>query len=290
MKSPPVLLGTTLPDVDVWSRRVAVALGQNPSVFTGPGTNAYLLGTGRRRILLDPGQGVEGFLPVLEKAMEKCGCEGFQEIVLTHGHPDHLGGVHQVRERFGPLRVSKMPWPEIDERAGIDPTPLRDGDRIEAEGITLRALHTPGHAPDHLCFVIEEERALISGDNVLGVGTTVIPTDSGDLADYMASLERMLAVEPRRIYPAHGPCIEDGTARIEEYIAHRREREQQIIEVLRGHSLHPIEIVRQVYAAYPESLHAAAAQSVTQHLLKLERERRARREDGEPTGARWRLS
>src|SRR6185503_7507044 len=89
--APAVLLGTVLPDVDVWSPRVTVALGQNPSLFTGPGTNTYLVGTGRERILLDTGQGVPAYLPVLAGALERAGCE-IQEIVLTHGHPDHIDG------------------------------------------------------------------------------------------------------------------------------------------------------------------------------------------------------
>ena len=184
--SAPVMLGMQLPDVDVWSQRVTVALGQNPSVFTGPGTNTYLIGSGPERILLDPGQGVSGYLPVLERAMQRAGCLHIQEIVLTHGHPDHIGGVRAVRERHGPLRVSKFPWPESDASyADLELTPLADGAVVRSEGATLRGVHTPGHAPDHLCFVLEEEQALFSGDNVLGVGTTVIPNQSGDLGQYL---------------------------------------------------------------------------------------------------------
>ncbi len=284
----PILDGTTLPDVAQWSDRVAVALGQNPSAFTGPGTNTYLVGTGPRRILLDPGQGVPEYLPVLERAMEQAGCEGFQEIVLTHGHPDHIGGVDSVLARFGPLRVSKLPWPDFDGATGSALTPLADGDVVGTEGATLRALHTPGHSPDHLCFVLEEERAMFSGDNVLGVGTTVIPAESGSLSDYLASLARMRGESPTCIYPAHGPKIEDGVAKIDEYVTHRRERESQILAVLAEGPRTVMEIVRVVYAAYPVKLHPAAAQSVTQHLRALEDAGRARSDAGdEPT---WSLS
>ena len=284
------MLGMKMPDVDVWSERVSVALGQNPSLFTGPGTNTYLIGTGAERILLDPGQGVPGYLPVLERAMQRSGCERLQEIVLTHGHPDHIGGVRGVRERFGPLRVSKFPWPEVD--AGFADLPLQtlgDGAVVRTEGATLRGVHTPGHAPDHLCFVLEEEQALFSGDNVLGVGTTVIPNQNGDLAQYLQSLARLLALRPRRIYPAHGPVIEDGSAKLREYIAHRQEREGQILAVLGRGESGVMEIVRSVYAAYPEALHAAAAQSTAQHLRKLEREGRARASGPDPLAARWTL-
>ncbi|MCP5067016.1 MAG: beta-lactamase-like protein 2 [bacterium] len=285
----PVMLGMTLPDVAVWSERVTVALGQNPNAFSGPGTNTILLGTGRPRVLLDPGQGAEEYLPVLEQAMERCGCEGFQEIVLTHAHPDHIGGVRQVLDRFGDLKVSKRPWPGVDDPYDLELTPIDEGSIIATEGATLRALHTPGHAPDHLCFMLEEERALLSGDNVLGVGTTVIPTETGDLAKYMASLERLHSENPACIYPAHGPKIEEGKAKLDEYIAHRHQREQEIVAVLRNGDAGPMEIVKVVYANYPEALHPAACQSVTQHLLKLEREGRARHDGKDPILSVWSL-
>ena len=286
------MLGMTLPDVDIWSERVAVALGQNPGAFTGPGTNTYLIGTGESRILLDPGQGLDAYLPKLEEAIERTGCERIQEIVLTHGHPDHIGGVQQVIERFGTLSVKKRPWPEVDERYPFEITPIDDGAVIETEGATLRALHTPGHAPDHLCFILEEERSLISGDNVLGVGTTVIPVQSGDLGQYLSSLERMLAEKPTRIYPAHGPCIEDGCTKIQEYLDHRRQRDVQILRAMADGAREIPAIVAIVYAAYPVQLHAAAGQSVASHLLKLEREhavKRATDPTDDPTLATWEL-
>jgi glyoxylase-like metal-dependent hydrolase (beta-lactamase superfamily II) len=285
------MLGLELPDVDLWSDRVAVALGQNPGPFTGPGTNSYLIGTGSHRILLDPGQGEERYLAVLESALERAGCQGIQEIVITHAHRDHIGGVASVLGRFGPLKVSKRPWPGADQRFGLTIHAIDDGAVIRTENATLRAIHTPGHSPDHLCFMIDEERALISGDNILGVGTAVIPLDTGDLLDYMSSLERMLAEAPRRIYPAHGPLIEDGPAKIREYIEHRRDREREILAALEQGPMAVMEIVRSVYAAYPKILHPAAGQSVTQHLLKLERENLVTREAGsEPLSARWALS
>ncbi|MCG8589924.1 MAG: beta-lactamase-like protein 2 [Proteobacteria bacterium] len=279
--TPAVMLGMELPDVAAWSERVTVALGQNPSVFTGPGTNTYLVGTGSHRILLDPGQGVTSYLPILERALAECGAEGLQEIVLTHGHPDHIGGVAQILERFGPLSVKKFPWPENDAEFDFPITSLADGDVVQTEGATLRGVLTPGHAPDHLCFVLEEEGALFSGDNVLGVGTTVIPSRSGDLGAYMDSLECMLALGPTHIYPAHGPLIEDGPAKLREYLDHRRQRDEQILAALADGPLQVAGIVKVVYAAYPESLHAAAGQSVASHLRKLEREARVVR-SGEP--------
>lgn len=284
------MIGLAMPDLDRWSDRVVVALGQNPNLFTGPGTNTYLVGTGKRRILLDTGSGAPAYLPVLERALEAAGCEGLQEIVLTHGHPDHIGGVSEICERFGPLRTSKFPWPEVDARVDGEVRLLADGDPVHTEGATLRAIHTPGHCIDHLCFVFEEERSLFSGDNILGIGTTVIPARTGSLRDYMSSLRRVLEEEPAVIYPAHGPRIDAGTAKIREYIAHREERESQIIAAMREGAQHISAIVAIVYARYPESLHAAAGQSVCSHILKLEEEGRARRSgESDALTDRWAL-
>ena len=171
---PPVMLGLQMPDVQTWSERVVTALGQNPGAFTGPGTNTYLVGTSRRRILLDTGDGRIEYLAVLARALSEAGVTEIQEIVLTHGHPDHIGGAASVMERYGPLRVAKLGHAPFDEPYDFEIHEIGEGDVVETEGATLRALHTPGHAPDHLCFVLEQEQAIFTGDNVLGVGTTVI--------------------------------------------------------------------------------------------------------------------
>ena len=290
-QSPPVMLGLEMPDIAAWSNRVTVALGQNPGAFTGPGTNTYLVGSGRERILLDTGDGRPEYLPVLARALEQAGDVSIQEIVLTHGHPDHIGGAASVMEQHGELRVSKQPCAGFDEPYSFAMRALADEDVVRTEGATLRAVHTPGHAEDHLCFVLEEEGALFSGDNILGVGTTVIPGRGGNLRQYMDSLDRLLGEKPTRIYPAHGPCIEDGVAKIREYIAHRLERERQILEAVRDGLALIADMVKRVYAAYPEALYPAAGSSVSAHLLKLEEEGRVRRNDvDDPLAAHWTLA
>lgn len=284
--TPEILDGTKLPDIDILSPRVAVALGQNPSVFTGPGTNTYLVGTGAKRLLLDTGSGHPEYMPILEEAIARAGCREIEGIVLTHAHPDHIGGVNQIREHFGSVPVYKLPWPTDMDSEGSNANPdaladgafevLEHGDVVEVEGARLRAIFTPGHAPDHLCFLIEEEQNLFSGDNVLGIGTTVIPAETGNLGDYIDSLERILAEDPHQIYPAHGPRIKAGAAKIKEYLSHRRDREQQVLEALAAGDRDVMTMVKRIYKDYPETLHPAAAQSVTSHLKKLEREGRVR--------------
>ncbi len=274
------MIGVRMPDIDTWSTRVTVVLGQNPGVFTGPGTNTFIVGTGTRPILLDTGHGVPTYLPFLERALlEERKAEGLSEIVVTHAHPDHIGGIDGVRERFGRLPVRKKPWPGRDP--AVDIHPIDDGSELALEGATLRAIWTPGHAQDHLCFYLVEEQALFSGDVVLGAGTTVIPGD-GDLGDYLASLRRLLALDIAVIYPAHGPAIRKPREKIASYIAHRELREQQIVDALRAAPQAVPQLVEQIYCDVPTFLHAAAALSVAAHLRKLEHEGHVSRD-----GERW---
>src|SRR5262245_900068 len=274
------MLGLEMPDIDTWSPRVTVVLGQNPGPFTGPGTNTYLVGTGRRPLLLDTGQGVAAYLPLLERALAKRGSPGLEAIVLTHAHPDHVGGVAGIRQMVGAVPVLKRPLPGRDP--AVELTAIDDGAVVATGGATLRAVFTPGHARDHLCFYLEEERALFTGDVVLGAGTTVIGED-GDLADYLASLRRLQALDPAVIYPAHGPAIRNPAEKLEQYIAHRLLREAQILDALAAGVDDVPALVARLYSDVPRFLHFAAAMSVTAHLRKLAAEGRVRAD-----GDRWR--
>ena len=224
------MLGLSMPDIDRWSERVIDVLGQNPGPFTGPGTNTYIVGTGERRLLLDAGQGVDEHVDLLAKALDELASGAtIETVALTHAHPDHMGGLEKVVERFRPDAVKKKPWPEWDRGASFET--IDDDAELRVEGATLRAIHTPGHARDHLCYYLVEEKAVFTGDVVLGAGTTVIPRD-GDLGDYLASLRRLLELDLEVLYPAHGPAIRDPYGKINEYLAHRALREQQILEGL----------------------------------------------------------
>jgi glyoxylase-like metal-dependent hydrolase (beta-lactamase superfamily II) len=266
------MLGLKLPDYARLSPRVATVLGHNPGPFTGPGTNTYIIGTGPRPLLLDTGIGVPKWAENLPRGLrELANTDELERVVLTHAHQDHIGGVKDVTRIFGRLEVVKKPWPRPgpDDAAGTPITTIDHGTEVATEGATLRAVFTPGHAPDHLCYYFAEEKALFTGDVILGAGTTVIPDETGDLGQYMDSLQRLLALDVEKIYPAHGPVILNARKKIGEYIAHRQLRERQIVGALRDGPLEVMAIVKRIYTDVPEFLHPAAAQSVRSHLRKL---------------------
>ena len=280
MTTPPFPTTATLTD------RVGRVLGLNPGMMTGPGTNTYLVGL-RAPILIDTGAGVPDYVPLLERYLEGRGFTQPSRVLLTHRHRDHLGGVAQLRARFPGLRVAKMRHKDAELPEPIDD--LRDGEIVHGEGVTLRPVYTPGHASDHLCYYLEEERALFTGDVILGGSTTVIPSDDGDLLDYLASLRRLLSLDVRRIYPAHGPVIEDGPGKIREYLEHRMLRERQIVEVLSDGVPTIPELVKRIYVDVAPALHPVAALSVESHLKKLAREGRAVEEKAPGRPSRWTL-
>ncbi|HZS14204.1 MAG TPA: MBL fold metallo-hydrolase [Candidatus Dormibacteraeota bacterium] len=253
--------------------RVSVVLAPNPGIMTGAGTNTYLVGDGDALACIDPGPEDDAHLAAIEEVVRSVHGR-VDTVLLTHSHPDHRPLARRLAERSGATLRAFDPRDDGAQR-------LQDGDAVHAGGVTLRAVHTPGHAGDHLCFHDEAAGELFTGDHILSGMTTVINPPDGDMTDYMRSLQRVLALRPRLIHPGHGRTIENGVEVIEEYIAHRLEREAQVEEAVRrrGAAVAPIDVVPEIYAAYPEALHAAAARSVQAHLDKLVREGRARRVD-----------
>lgn len=257
--------------------RVSVVLAPNPGIMTGPGTNTYLVGDGDALACIDPGPDDDAHLAAIEAAVRDVHGR-IDTVLLTHSHPDHRPLARRLCDRSG---AALRAWSPGEDGA----TPLRDGDVMQVGVVALRAVHTPGHASDHLCFHDADAEELFTGDHILSGMTTVINPPDGNMAAYMESLQRVLALRPRRIHPGHGGAIENGVAAIEEYIAHRLEREAQVLEAVRrrGAPTAPIEVVPDIYRGYPEALHAAAARSVQAHLDKLVHDGRARRvSDGDP--------
>jgi glyoxylase-like metal-dependent hydrolase (beta-lactamase superfamily II) len=249
----------------------------NPGPMTGDGNWTWLL-PGRVPTLVDAGTGERVHLDALHEALRGA---TLAQVLVTHAHVDHASGVMALAESYPGVRFRKMPWAERDLRWPVPWEPLADGQIIEAGDDQLRAIHTPGHAPDHLCFWHEPSGSLFSGDLAVQ-GTTVYipPTLGGDLVQYLASIERVRALAPARLLPAHGPVIDDADTLLRGYLQHRREREDQIVAALRAGGRTVDGLVPLIYRGLKEALRQVARETVLAHLVKLEREGRAgRRED-----------
>lgn len=258
-------------------------VANNPGRMTGPGTNTYLVGIDEI-VVIDPGPDDPAHLD----AIAGCGGDRIRWIVCTHTHVDHFPGVAGLKARTGAEVLA------FDARDGLEiDRPLGDGDGIEATEFVLRALHTPGHASNHLCFLLEQERMLFSGDHIMNGSTVVIRPPDGDMAEYLRQLERLKARRPRlrSIAPGHGHLIEQPAAKIDEYLAHRAMREQQIVEALDRGPTTVGAIVTELYPDLVEELVPMAQGTVWAHLRRLRADGRAtttaRSDDAEPD-AEWR--
>lgn len=248
----------------------------NPGPMTGSGNWTWLI-PGRVPTLVDAGVGEPQHLEALDRAL---GDATLARVLVTHGHADHASGAVAIAARRPDLRFLKMPWPERDGRWPVPWHPIGDGDVLDAGDTRITAVHTPGHAPDHLCFWHAATRTLFGGDLVIRGTTVYIPADlQGDLAAYLASLERVLALDPARILPAHGPVVDDPARLLRDYLDHRREREAQIVEAMRRGADDLDAIVTRVYRGLKSDMSARARETVAAHLEKLEREGRAARRD-----------
>lgn len=232
---------------------------RNPSPWTGPaGNNTYLL-TGAVAVLIDAGTGVPEHLDEIARTLAG---EPLGAILITHGHPDHAAGIPALLARWPAARVIRYP----DEGAA----PIPAGDRH------LLPIRTPGHAPDHLCFLDPDSRDLYCGDLIRSGGSIVIPaSQGGDVRQYLDSLRRVRGLAPRRLLPGHDWIVDDPAPLINHFIRHRLEREAQVAAAVRAGLTTAEAIAASLYPGLPESLRHAAIDTVQAHLLKLEAERPA---------------
>src|SRR6188474_1975573 len=241
----------------------------NPGSMTGAGNWTWLI-TGRVPTLIDAGVGAPQHLEELEKALHG---KALAQVLVTHAHPDHAEGVMALASRMPSVRFLKMPWPERDRTWPVEWQPLADGDRVEIGDVTATVVHTPGHAPDHVCVWHAETGTCFGGDLAIEGTTVWIPSLlAGDHAAYLSSLERVIALNPSWMLPAHGPIIMKPVALLRAYVAHRRERELQIIDALRHGDHSASAIVARVYPALEKGLVPRAEDTVLAHLAKLERD------------------
>lgn len=225
---------------------------------------------------MDAGTGRGAHLAALDAALARA---RLAHVVVTHNHSDHASGVVALAGRDPEVRCSKLPWPEKDPRYAVAWRPLADGDVVEAGDTTLDVIHTPGHAPDHICLWHRPTRTLFSGDLALAHTTVVVPASAGgDMAAYLASLERVLALDPARMLPAHGAVIEEPEKLLRTYLRHRRAREAEILQRLAAAPATVPDLAAAMYPGLPEAIVPSAGDSLLAHLHKLEREGRARRD------------
>jgi glyoxylase-like metal-dependent hydrolase (beta-lactamase superfamily II) len=225
----------------------------NASEWTGPtGNNTYLV-TGPPAVLIDAGVGAPEHVDAIAQALNGAPLD---LLLITHAHVDHVAGVPALTAR----------WPRLVVRGGPGEA-LRDGDAVAG----LRAIHTPGHSPDHFCFVDDDTRDVYCGDLARIGGTVVIPASrGGDLSEYLASLRRIRALDPPRLLPAHGPIVAHPRQLIDEYLAHRAQRDQQVKDALAAGCRTPEEIVARIYPGLSPKLLDAARETVLAHLKRLE--------------------
>jgi glyoxylase-like metal-dependent hydrolase (beta-lactamase superfamily II) len=232
--------------------QVSRLVAPNPGPYTGPGTNTWILDAGPVVVVVDPGPDDDSHLAALNRRLTG---RTVGVVLVTHSHPDHLPLAERLAE---PHRASVRRYPE-----------LQDGDIIRAGNLNITALFTPGHSADHLSFVLAEDRAIFTGDLILGQGSSMVTHPEGDVAAYLRSLDRLAALEPRILFPGHWDPVADAVGKIEEYRHHRLEREAQILaEVRRGPGT-AAELTRRVYGDLEEKLMVAAEMTLRAHLKKL---------------------
>lgn len=292
--------------VDQVSPMIRRVIAKNPSKFTYLGTGTYVIGHGDV-VVVDPGPRLDSHRNALAAALAT---ERVRAILITHCHADHSPLGAWLSEQTGAPTIAYGPHPrpteqdladrdpesgadsdpgvtksaEVEESTDYDFAPevtVADGDlAFEGFGMTIRAIHTPGHTSNHTCFALEEESALFSGDHIMGWSTTVVSSPDGDMGDYIESLRKVSARADSVLWPTHGPPREDGAEYVEALIAHRLLREAQIVEMLATGHRRIADIVAILYAEVRVELHKPARRSVQSHLIKLVNEGRVAVADG----------
>lgn len=267
-------------------------LAPNPSPYTFTGTQTYIVGNGADVAVIDPGPndtGVAGHADTngaghVEAILKAVGDARIVAIVCTHTHRDHSPASRPLQAATGAPIIGCAPLtlqddgPRADSSFDGDYVPdhvLTDGERLAGDGWTLEAVATPGHTSNHLCYSVVESGALFTGDHVMAWSTSVVSPPDGDMAAYMASLQKLYDREDRVLYPAHGPQIDNPRQLVRGMLGHRRQRERQILRLLEQGGGHAIpEFVSAMYKGLNPRLHGAAGRSVLAHLIDLERQGR----------------
>lgn len=261
--------------------RVRRLTAPNPGMMTGPGTNSYIVGTGDLA-LIDPGPEIASHIEGLITAVGS----RLRFILTTHTHLDHSPAVRALKAATGAtvLGMRAPPQANQDQDYAPDRVPVH-GEVVRCGDFSLRAVHTPGHASNHLCYLLVEDKLLFTGDHVMQGSTVVITPPDGDMGAYLRSLESLLGLDMAHIAPGHGRLIDAPHDEARKLIAHRLKREQKVIDGFSAKNPATLdELVPVVYADTPVKLHGAAKRSLFAHLLKLEADGRVAHDNG-----RWKL-
>ncbi len=250
-------------------------LADNPSPFTYKGSGTYIIGKGQVAVI-DPGPLLENHVAAILAATAG---ETISHIVITHTHNDHSPASVPLKARSGAqiigcatIVVADDSGPRSDAAFDLGYAPdhvMMDGEVIAGPGWSLEAVSTPGHTSNHMCYALLEEKALFTGDHVMGWSTTVIAPPDGDMTDYIASLRKLLNRDDVRYYPTHGKPVEKPKSFVRALIAHRKQRENQIVRILASGPATVPQMVEQMYASTPKILHGAAGRSVLAHLIEM---------------------
>jgi len=267
--------------VDTLSPRIRRVIAKNPGPFTFHGTGTYIVGQGEVAVI-DPGPMLDEHLEALLAAVAG---ETVAAILITHDHADHAPLAAAFARRTGAPILGGQPHPGREPppqgvEEGVDrlyrpDRVLADGERVSGPGWTLKALHTPGHTSNHICYALEEEHTLFTGDHVMGWSTTVITPPDGDMTQYYASLGKVMAGGFHTLWPTHGPPVTEPAPFLKAYLNHRLRREEAILAVLARGPTGVDSLVGEVYVGLDSRLKKAAASSVLAHLLHLVRTGRA---------------
>ncbi len=270
-------------------------IANNPGPFTYTGSGTYIIGKGKVAVI-DPGPRNEEHLAALTAALTG---EEVTHIFVTHTHNDHSPLARELKEAtgaktyaFGPHGTGKGEGAAAEGGADYDFEPdvrLKDGEICKGEGWTIEAVHTPGHLSNHMCFALREEKALFSGDHVMGWSTSVIVPPDGDMKAYFASLEKLLARDDEIYWPTHGPAITDPKTFVQSFITHRRAREDQILACLKAGQTNIKDMVAEMYKDVDPRLHGPASRSVQAHLIHMVETDRVSLVSGDTLGGEYAL-
>lgn len=272
-------------EVKVLSQRVRRIVAPNPGPMTGPGTNTYVVGE-TDLVVVDPGPAEPSHID----AILNCVGDRLRYIACTHTHPDHSPAAAVLADATGATLVGRTTADDRHQDLSFQPaSQIEDDECVTGEGWTLRAIRTPGHVDNHVCYLLDEEGVVFAGDHIMNGSTVVIVPPGGNMAHYIASLRRLLDYDVKVVAPGHGELVPDCRGEVEKLVRHRLLREAKVVGALSDQAQSLDDLVVTVYDDVDPMMHEWAKLSLLAHLIKLEDERRTRKTAQEGVD-RWQLT